>query len=71
MQYARSRMFPCMAGGAAFKEPAGEGVYLILLCPEDTERLLQAVTAVEENEKESYQREFSIREFADSKALEK
>ena len=45
--------------------------FIDLACPEDTERLLQAVTAIEENEKESYQREFSIREFADSKALEK
>ena len=45
--------------------------FIDLACPEDTERLLQAVTAIEGNEKESYQREFSIREFADSKALEK
>ena len=37
--------------------------FIDLACPEDTERLLQAVTAIEGNEKESYQREFSIREF--------
>lgn len=38
--------------------------------PEETERLIRAIAAIEENQEEYYIREFSVRCFGDTKALE-
>ncbi len=52
---------------------AGKSVkeYLELDDPEESRRLIDAVAAIEGNQKESYLREFSVHCFGDSKALEK
>ena len=44
--------------------------FIDLTCQKETEQLIQAVRAVEENRAESYVREFSIRNFSDSKIFE-
>ena len=44
--------------------------FIDLTCPEETKKLIRAVQAVEENEEENYIREFSIRNFSDSKTFE-
>ena len=43
---------------------------IALTRPEETKKLIRAVQAVEENEEENYIREFSIRNFSDSKTFE-
>lgn len=49
-------------------EPVKE--YIDLAQPEQTARLLQAITGVEKNREDCYIREFSIRHFSDSKIMD-
>ena len=53
------------------KEGKSVKEYLELDDPKESKQLIYAVAAIEENQKESYLREFSVRCFGDSKALEK